>query len=84
MLKSLIKAPPGGWHYTQKETDLKIDGGSFETVAMRVLEHRVYKELDRTTVTEVMEDVEQQIILRINSDPNFCTDRNVTKGKRDS
>jgi len=84
MLKSLIKSPPGGWQYTQKETELKLDGGSFETVAVRVLEHRIYKELDRATLIQVMEDIEQQTILRINHDSNFCTDKNLTNGKRDS
>ena len=51
---------------------------------MRVLEHRIYKKLDRATVLQVMEDIEQQIILRIDRDPNFCTDKNLTNGKRDS
>ena len=84
MLKSLIKAPPGGWPYTQEETGLKLDGGSFEIVSVRVLEHRIYKKLDRATLLQVMEDIEQQIILRIDRDPNFCTDKNLTNGKRDS
>jgi len=83
MLKSLVMSPPGGWRYIQPDTKLTFSGERYDQVYMKVREHREYKKLDRSTLIEVMDDVEQYIIKEIDYDPNYCTHENLTNGKRD-
>jgi hypothetical protein len=62
--------PPGGWFYIQKETRLRILGESLTDLSRKVLEHRVYKSLERATLGYAQEDIERQTCLRL--DRNQC------------
>ncbi len=76
-LKNFTTAPPGGWRYTQEGTCLKQDARDYLSLCFDVTQHRQYKKLDRSTIIEVMDDVEEQLIEGMTEDMrlNYCTDK---------
>jgi len=76
-LKSWHRAPPGGWFYFQPVSDLRISGKDSIELISQILHHRQYKKLDRCSTAEIKDDVEKQIIERIDGNGHYCTSKQV-------
>jgi hypothetical protein len=73
-LKMPNLTPPGGWRYFQPETRLWFDGTDqgFEDMVEKIVHHRQYRSLARTSRNEVVEDVNNQLCERLG--PAHCRD----------
>ena len=71
-LKLPRQSPPGGWRYFQPETKLWFNGDDqgFADMVERIVVHRKYRELSRSTFDEVLEDVNRQLCERLG--PAHC------------
>lgn len=59
--------PPRGFFYIQQETKLRIEGESLNDLIKKVIDHRVYKGLSRTTIEEARLDIERQLCSRLSA-----------------
>lgn len=64
-LRQKCIVPPGGYFYTQPETNFRIDAPTFDKLINRVIEHRTYKEIMPILRKRVALQVEDQICARI-------------------
>lgn len=73
-LKMPNTTPPGGWRYFQPESRLWFDGSDqgFEDMVERIAHHRQYRKLNRQSMREVAEDVNNQLCERLG--PEHCRD----------
>ena len=71
-LKMPNLTPPGGWRYFQPETRLWFNGDDqgAEDMFEKIASHRVYRNLPRTSLAEVKEDVHNQTCERLG--PEHC------------
>jgi hypothetical protein len=66
-LKDLSLVPPEGFWFKQPETGVKLDGGSLNGTAQKVVLHRQANSLPRQDYKEAMEDIQTQICQRVPS-----------------
>lgn len=60
-LKSRTKTPPCGWTFTEQSTGWKIKTTSSGKLIEAVIAHRKANKLERSSINEVWEDVEDHI-----------------------
>lgn len=73
-LKMPNTTPPGGWRYFQPETRLWFNGDDqgYEDMVERIAHHRQYRKIQRQSLKETAEDVQNQICERLG--PEHCRD----------
>lgn len=72
-LKSLTNMPPGGYTYTQPQTQLQFRQLiPLPEQARLVSAHRVANGLQNPTIAEAMVDIENWTCVRLNNDPEWC------------
>ena len=71
-LLDTLTVPPGGWKYTQPQTDCKFFSPNKDEMECEIFRHREYRGLPRQTRREIGLDIERQICSALNNDPAFC------------
>lgn len=72
-LKTITNFPPGGFTYTQPETQMQFrQYMPIRDQAALVADHRKANRLPRATIPEAMQDIENWTCQRLNNDPEWC------------
>lgn len=72
-LKSYTTIAPGGWRYTQPDTNWKhASMGPIQAAVKEILEHRRFNNLPRATNDEVLADLEAFTCQRLGNDVAWC------------